>query len=71
MPRVVLQASTKASQFALLDHFGRQVRLGNVRLEELLRLKIYRRGLHADAFAKTGLRPAVTASGLGPAGRDG
>jgi phosphosulfolactate synthase len=71
LPRVVLQASAKASQFALLDHFGRQVRLGNVRLEELLQLKIYRRGLHADAFAKTGLWPAATASGLGPAGRDG
>jgi phosphosulfolactate synthase len=71
LPRVVFEAPTKASQFALLDHFGRQVRLGNVRLEELLRVEIYRRGLHADAFAKTGLRPAATASGLGPVGRDG
>ena len=29
--------------------------LANVRLEELLRVEIYRRGLHADAFAKPGL----------------
>jgi phosphosulfolactate synthase len=55
--RVVFEAPTKASQFALLDHFGCQVRLGNVRLEELLRVEIYRRGLHADAFAKRGLGP--------------
>jgi len=32
------------------------VRLGNVRLEELLRVEIYRRGLHADAFAKPRLK---------------
>jgi len=32
------------------------VRLGNVRLEELLRVEIYRRGLHADAFAQPRLR---------------
>jgi phosphosulfolactate synthase len=55
--RVVFEAPTKASQFALLDHFGCQVRLGNVRLEELLRVEIYRRGLHADAYAKPRLRP--------------
>jgi phosphosulfolactate synthase len=61
--RVVFEAPTKASQFALLDHFGRQVRLGDVRLEELLRVEIYRRGLHADAFAKPGLRPAGPGSG--------
>src|SRR5437899_3068458 len=35
---------------------GFAVRLGNVRLEELLRVEIYRRGLHADAFAKPRLR---------------
>ncbi len=48
---VVFEAPTKASQFALLEHFGPQVRLANVRLEELLRVEIYRRGLHSDAFA--------------------
>jgi phosphosulfolactate synthase len=29
-----------------------------VRLEEILRVEIYRRGLHSDAFAKSNLRPA-------------
>jgi phosphosulfolactate synthase len=44
----------------LLDHFGREVHLCNVRLEELLRVEIYRRGLHSDAFAKPHLRPKRT-----------
>jgi phosphosulfolactate synthase len=51
------EAPTKSSQFALLDHFGPDVRLSNVRLEELLRVEIYRRGLHSDAFANPRLRP--------------
>jgi phosphosulfolactate synthase len=51
------EAPTKPSQFALLDHFGPQVKLCNVRLEELLRVEIYRRGLHSDAFSKANLRP--------------
>jgi phosphosulfolactate synthase len=55
--RVTYEAPNKASQFALLDHFGREVRLSNVRLEELLRVEIYRRGLHSDAFGKSNLRP--------------
>jgi phosphosulfolactate synthase len=54
---VVFEAPNKPSQFALLDHFGREVRLSNVRLEELLRVEIYRRGLHSDAFSKPNLRP--------------
>jgi phosphosulfolactate synthase len=33
------------------------VHLCNVRLEELLRVEIYRRGLHSDAFARANLRP--------------
>lgn len=49
---VVYEAPTKSSQFALLDHFGREVQLCNVRLEELLRVEIYRRRLHSDAYAK-------------------
>jgi phosphosulfolactate synthase len=53
---LVFEAPTKASQFSLLDHFGPEVQLANVRLEELLRVEIYRRGLHADAFAKDKLR---------------
>jgi phosphosulfolactate synthase len=55
---VVFEAPTKASQFALLAHFGPQVRLSNVPLDELLRVEIYRRGLHSDAFANPRLRPA-------------
>lgn len=54
---VTFEAPNKPSQFALLDHFGPQVRLSNVRLEELLRVEIYRRGLHSDAFSKANLRP--------------
>ena len=54
---VTFEAPNKPSQFALLDHFGSQVRLCNIRLEELLRVEIYRRGLHSDAFGKPQLRP--------------
>jgi len=56
---LVFEAPSKYSQFAILDHFGPMVRLGNVRLEELLRVEIYRRGLHSDAFANPRLRPAA------------
>jgi phosphosulfolactate synthase len=59
LERVVFEAPTKASQFALLDHFGREVALCNIRLEELLRVEIYRRGLHSDAFSKPNLRPTA------------
>jgi phosphosulfolactate synthase len=54
---ITFEAPNKPSQFALLDHFGPDVRLCNVRLEELLRVEIYRRGLHSDAFSKENLRP--------------
>lgn len=53
---LLFEAPHKPSQFALLDHFGPQIQLSNVRLEELLRVEIYRRGLHADAFTKPRLR---------------
>ena len=56
---VTFEAPNKPSQFALLDHFGSKVRLCNIRLEELLRVEIYRRGLHSDAFQKDNLRPSV------------
>jgi phosphosulfolactate synthase len=59
---VVFEAPNKASQFALIDHFGSEVALCNIRLEELLRVEIYRRGLHSDAFAKPHLRPARAAN---------
>lgn len=55
----VYEAPTKLSQFVLLDHFGPDVQLCNVRLEELLRVEIYRCGLHSDAFAKPKLRPRL------------
>ena len=46
----LFEAPNKPSQFALLDHFGNAFHLCNVRLEEVLRVEIYRRGLHSDAF---------------------
>lgn len=55
---VIFEAPNKPSQFALLDHFGPKVHLCNVRLEEILRVEIYRRGLHSDAFSNPKLRPA-------------
>lgn len=59
---VIFEAPTKPSQFMFLEHFGAGVHLGNVRLEELLRVEIYRRGLHSDAFAIPSLRPAESHS---------
>ena len=50
--RVVFEAPTKASQFALLDHLGPEVGLGNIRFEELLRVESYRRGLHGDSYQR-------------------
>jgi len=61
---VVFEAPNKKSQFALLNYFGPRVFLGNIRLEELLRVEIYRRGLHSDAFSVDILRPS------GPAQRE-
>jgi len=57
LARLMFEAPNKPSQFALLDHFGPDVHLCNVRLEELLRVEIYRRGLHSDAFGNRRLRP--------------
>jgi phosphosulfolactate synthase len=54
---VVFEAPTKPNQFALLDYFGPEIHLSNIRLEEILRVEIYRRGLHSDAFSKSNLRP--------------
>lgn len=53
----VFEAPNKPSQFALLNHFGPEVHLSNIRIEELLRVEIYRRGLHSDAFQHDNLRP--------------
>ncbi len=57
MERAIFEAPNKSSQFALLNHFGPEVQLSNVRIEELLRVEIYRRGLHSDAFGHDNLRP--------------
>ncbi len=59
---ITFEAPNKQSQFALLDCFGHDVHLSNVRLEELLRVEIYRRGLHSDAFRRENLRPARPAT---------
>jgi phosphosulfolactate synthase len=56
---IIFEAPNKPSQFALLNHFGPQVHLCNVRIEELLRVEIYRRGLHSDAFSQENLRPKL------------
>jgi phosphosulfolactate synthase len=56
---LVFEAPTKTSQFALLAHYGPHVQLGNVTLDDLLRVEIYRRGLHADAFSNPILRPVA------------
>ncbi|MGO8792272.1 MAG: phosphosulfolactate synthase [Terriglobia bacterium] len=61
---VMFEAPNKLSQFALLDHLGPYVHLSNVRLEEVLRVEIYRRGLHSDAFGKANLRPAFPRQSL-------
>jgi phosphosulfolactate synthase len=56
----MFEAPNKPSQFALLDHFGPAVHLCNIRLEEVLRVEIYRRGLHSDAFQNPKLRPQTS-----------
>jgi len=63
---VMFEAPNKSSQFAMLQHLGREVHLCNVRLEELLRVEIYRRGLHSDSFSKANLRPVIPANALAP-----
>lgn len=68
---VVFEAPNKPSQFALLDHFGSDVHLCNVRLEEVLRVEIYRRGLHSDAFEKPNLRPRAPSAPTSEGGRGG
>lgn len=55
--KAIFEAPNKPSQFALLNYFGAEVQLSNVRIEELLRVEIYRRGIHSDAFEHDNLRP--------------
>ncbi|TMC97052.1 MAG: hypothetical protein E6I58_10410 [Chloroflexi bacterium] len=60
MERTIFEAPNKRSQFDFLTHFGNTVNLSNVRIEEVLRVEIYRRGLHSDAYARE-LAPRPTA----------
>lgn len=60
---LVFEAPAKRNQFAFLSHFGPEVQLANVRLEELLRVEIFRRGLHSDAFGQQRLRPRAAPDG--------
>jgi phosphosulfolactate synthase len=59
---LIFEAPSKRSQFALIEEFGPEVGLANVPLDELLRVEIYRRGLHSDAFANPALRPRTAAA---------
>lgn len=52
MANTIFEAPNKRSQFDFMSHFGNSVNLSNVRLEELLRVEIYRRGLHSDAYGR-------------------
>jgi phosphosulfolactate synthase len=54
---VMFGAPDQRSQFAVLDHLGRDVHLCNVPLKDLLRVETYRRGLHAEAFGRVSLKP--------------
>lgn len=69
LDRLVFEAPNKPSQFALLRHFGDPVALANVRLEELLRVEIFRRGLHSDAFDPDAFRRRLAPSAQVPASR--
>jgi phosphosulfolactate synthase len=66
LEQLVFEAPDKPSQFTLLDHLGQGVQLSNVRLEEVLRVEIYRRGLHSDSFDKPALRPRAPFMELQP-----
>jgi phosphosulfolactate synthase len=68
---LMFEAPNKPSQFTMLEHFGPRVHLCNVRLEELLRVEIYRRGLHSDAFDKPNLRPARPGGAMVAGGQRG
>ncbi len=52
MEATIFEAPTSRSQFDLLGHFGQRVYLSNVRLDEVLCVEIYRRGLHPDSYRR-------------------
>jgi phosphosulfolactate synthase len=63
---LIFEAPTKSSQFKMIESLGPRVQLGNVPLAELLRVEIYRRGLHSDAFSNPDLRPVPVAAASAP-----
>jgi phosphosulfolactate synthase len=65
MEQTVFEAPTKRSQFDLITHFGPSVNLSNIRLEEILRVEIYRRGLHADSYERELAPRPIPESGAG------
>jgi phosphosulfolactate synthase len=56
LENLLFEAPNKQSQFKIIEYFGPSVMIGNIRLEELLRVEIFRRGLHSDAFENARLR---------------
>jgi phosphosulfolactate synthase len=62
----MFEASDPASQRALIDHFGPEVQLCKVKLKDVLRVEIYRRGIHAEGVepSRSGgiARPFVSGS---------
>ena len=59
-------APDPCTQFALLQHFGRDVHLCDVRLEDLLNVESFRRGLHSASFANEQLHPGALPRGPVP-----
>jgi phosphosulfolactate synthase len=54
---VTFAAPDPAAQIAILDHFGRDAHICNVRLEDLLVVESFRRGLQTTAFLSERLHP--------------
>ena len=67
LARVALERGDELSSYLLarralgIDPENDAARRLAVRLEEVLRVEIYRRGLHSDSFSKPGLRPRPAA----------
>ena len=64
MEATVFEAPTERGQFELLSHFGQRVYLSQVRLEQLLGVEIYRRGLHSDSYRRELAPRAVQREGV-------
>lgn len=64
LENLLFEAPNKQSQFRIIEHFGPTVMIGNIRLEEILRVEIFRRGLHSDAYENPALRPSAASARL-------